>query len=80
MSHYILSMSGSHKGPEKRSSHQHRKGKTLRDHKSGAWARCFQNKAARASWQNDGTKRESFSSIAYTCNGKRNRFKASNVI
>ena len=48
------------------------KGKTTRDHKSGAWDRCWRNKAERASWQND-SKRPPFSSIAHTCNGKRNR-------
>lgn len=79
MSHYKLSMSGPHTGPEKRKPHP-RKEKTLRDHKAGSWSRNFQNKEARASWQNDGTKREPFSSIAYTCNGKRNRFKSSDTI
>ena len=48
-------------------------GKTKRDHQSGAHARCIDNKETRANWQND-TKRPAFSSIAYTGNGKRNRY------
>ena len=47
-----------------------RAGKTKRDHKSGAWARCIANKQTRADWQND-PKRGAFPSK--TCNGKRNR-------
>jgi len=30
-----------------------RKGKTAKDHKSGAWAARFANQAARAEWQKD---------------------------
>lgn len=58
----------------------YRPGKTARDHKSGSWSRCIQNKQTRAAWQNDGSKREPFKSIAHTCNGKRNRFASANAI
>lgn len=73
MSHYKLSMSEEHLGlkvGEKRSIRA--KGKTARDHKSGAHLRCIHNKQTRADWQND-SRRPAFSTIAHTCNGKRNR-------
>jgi len=54
-------------------------GKTKRDHKSGAHARCILNKQIRANWQND-NHRPPFSTIAYTCNGKRNRYANADTI
>ena len=57
-----------------------RKGKTESDHKSGAWARCIQNKATRAAFQNDTNKSKSFQEVAHTCNGKKNRFSAASSI
>lgn len=57
-----------------------RVGKTQRDHKSGAWMRCIQNKVTRAAFQNDTNKSKSFQEVAHTCNGKKNRFAHSQVI
>lgn len=57
-----------------------RKGKTERDHKSGSWARSIQNKITRAEYQKDTSKSKSFSEIAHTCNGKKNRFSAASSI
>ena len=54
-------------------------GKTRRDHQSGAHARCVINKQIRADWQND-TRRPAFSTIAHTCNGKRNRYANTDTI
>lgn len=53
---------------------QTRTGKTQRDHKSGAWARCIANKRARADWQN--ANKNSRGPFPYkTCNGKRNKHR-----
>lgn len=55
-------------------------GKTARDHKSGAWARCIRNKQERADWQKDTSSSKEFRDIAHTCNGKRNRYAHVKVI
>ena len=58
-----------------------RVGKTRRDHKSGAWARCITNKLKRADWNNEKTMIRSNSHTGAghfpysTCNGKRNKQK-----
>lgn len=49
-----------------------RKGKTARDHKTGAWSNRVENQAKRVAWQKGDLKggfpRE-------TCNGKKNRLR-----
>lgn len=50
-----------------------RNGKTLRDHKTGAWVKRFKNQAERAEWSNDPDR--DVKNFPYkTCNGKKNRF------
>lgn len=61
---------------DKFSARRVRHGKTRRDHDSGAWRRCIQNKAERAAWSNDRSK-TAFPS--HTCKGLGNsskRYKA----
>lgn len=82
MSHYQASLYGSDGvGHGKRKVNTWRKGKTIRDHNSGAHRRNQENKFTRASWQNDGSKRDPFNkACAHTCNGKRNRFSGASAI
>ena len=80
MSHYNASMEKVLDGIGRgKSLKLHKEGKTARDHHSGSHLRCIHNKQTRASWQND-SKRDPFSSIAHTCNGKRNRYKNADTI
>lgn len=57
----------------------YRPGKTKRDHRSGAHARCIQNKLTRMEWNNTKTMIRHNGSTGIgafpykTCNGKRNR-------
>lgn len=80
MSHYHASMQTTLDGIGLGKSRSTRiKGKTARDHANGSHHRCIQNKQERADWQND-NKRPAFSTIAHTCNGKRNRNKSADAI
>ena len=52
-----------------------RNGKTAKDRKSGATARNYDNKRARAEWgETSNSSRSSSNFPRSTCNGKRNRF------
>jgi len=51
-------------------------GKTAKDHKSGAWAKRFENQALRAAWQHGDEKRFPYG----TCDGHRNKQKAGKVV
>ena len=50
-----------------------RVGKTVKDHKTGAWSNRFANRAARVSWQQDTNRNAVFPRQA--CNGKANRHR-----
>ena len=51
-------------------------GKTKKDHKSGAWARKFENRGIRESWQQDN--KSTVANFPYhVCNGKRNHHAVS---
>ena len=45
--------------------------KTTRDHQSGSWNRCIQNRFERVAWQQDTSNNKVFPK--HTCNGKKNR-------
>lgn len=52
-----------------------RKGKTRKDKRSGAYARCTTNKLARADWQNNHEHKDGLRDFPWaSCNGKRNRY------
>lgn len=61
MEHTATTIANTHPRP--------RKGKTAKDHESGAWAKRFENQALREAWMKGDEKRFPFRS----CNGHRNR-------
>ena len=51
-----------------------RKGKTVRDHTTGAWDNRFKNREARVAWQHDShSTNKDFPKES--CNGKKNRIR-----